>query len=82
MQCHVLRFCNEVCAYIEFSKAAPGVVFNYEEKLTEVFWRASNAGLDLQHAIDEIVACLVHYVEKLGVTRYEEVLAQFSLLSK
>lgn len=78
MQRHVLRFCNEVCAYIEFSKVAPGVVSNYEEKLTEVFWRASNAGLDLQHAINEIIACLVHYVEKLGVTRYEEILAQFS----
>lgn len=81
-QRHVLRFCSEVRAYIDFSKVASGVVANYEEKLTEVFWRASNAGLDLQHAIDEIVACLTHYVEKLGVTRYEEILAQFSLLGK
>lgn len=82
MQRHVLRFCNEVRSYIDFTKLAPGVVTNYEEKMTEVFWRASNAGLDLQHAINEIVACLTHYVEKLGVTRYEEILAQFSLLSK
>lgn len=80
MQRHVSRFCNEVRAYIEFSKAAPRVVADYEGKLTEVFWRASNAGSDLQHAIDDIVSCLTHYVEKLGVTRYEEILAQFSLL--